>query len=261
VTSTALMANMPAAESACAALPATPHLEVGLHFNLTEGEPLTSARSLRGRDGHFRPLKGQLSAFAFGRADAGEVEAEFLAQVERARSFGCEPSHLNGHEHIHLFGAARMVVLAFARRRGISVRRPREPLCGDLGGSLGYLARRVVLRAGSRGGDWSGVPYADHFLELTGPRRGRSADWLVNKLARLSGVIEILCHPGESPTDFADPLAERRPAESAILTTPGLRERLREAHVDLTTFGQEFGDGGRPRPRVKLPAPNGAGAA
>lgn len=236
VTATALMANMPAAAEGAAVARERPGLAVGLHFNLTEGEPLTEARTLRGRDGRFRRLGGQLVALVCGFASSTEVAAEFEAQRRRAESFGIVLTHVNGHEHVHLFGAARVVALDFARRTGVWVRRPNERLLGQLGGSPAYFARRCVLRTGATAGDWRGVAHPDRFVELTGPRRGRSADWLVETLATSCGVVELLCHPGEPSDDPLDPLAARRVEELAILTAPRLRERLAERGVRLEDF-------------------------
>ena len=234
VTSTAFMTNMPGTEAGAAAARAHPDLETGLHVNLTEGRPLTDARTLRGKDGDFRDLNGQLIALTTGRVSRGDIDREVDAQWRRMADLGLPIRHLNGHQHIHLFGGVLDATLALARKHRIAVRRPVEPLWGDLGGSAVYFIRRVLLRWGSQRRAFDGVPHPEAFVELTGPRKGRSADWLKKRIAERSGVIEILCHPGREDAGGNDPLRTRRVEELEILTTPNLK-------ADIEGMGYVFG--------------------
>ncbi len=208
-----------------------PSLGTGLHLNLTEGMPLTDAKSLRGKDGQFRDLKGQLIALTTGRVVAREIEVEVNAQWDRMRSMDLPVAHINGHQHIHLFGDVLPITLDMARRLKTPVRRPVEPLWGNLGGSIAYFIRRLLLRWGVARGTWDGIESPDHFIELTGPRHGRSAQWLTNEILSREGLIEVLCHPGEFDPDTTEPLRDRRVEELTILTTAGLRDRWTSAGI------------------------------
>jgi predicted glycoside hydrolase/deacetylase ChbG (UPF0249 family) len=241
VTSTSLLANLPGAEEGATLARQAPALEVGLHLNLTEGRPLTDARSLTSPDGAFRPLRAQLLALLFSRTDADEVAREVEAQLARARALGLSITHLDGHQHVHVFGDARAAAFALARREGLTIRRPRERgLLRDLGRHLSLLARRMLLFSACGGPEWREVPHADAMLDLTGPAHGRSAPWLIERLGGMRGVVEVLCHPGEADGPDDDPLRDRRPEELALLTAPGLAARFVEAGLQLTTFRDAF---------------------
>lgn len=243
VTSASFLANFPASEAgARAALEQAPALEMGLHLNLTEGRALTGASSLTNGDGHFHPLGRQLLALAVGVLHEDDVYAEAAAQLARARALGLRISHLDGHEHVHLFGAARRAAFALAQRESLALRRPREAVLATVGGSPTYAARRMLLRWGAAGAAWRAVRHAGALIDLTGPRRGRSAAWLVDRLRERGGTVEVLCHPGEADGPAGDPLRERRPFELGLLTTPGLREALGAAGVTLTTFARALSD-------------------
>lgn len=241
VTSTSLLANLPGAEEGATLARAAPALETGLHLNLTEGRPLTPARTLMGPDGEFRALRAQLLALLLWRVDEGEVARELAAQLTRARALGLSVTHLDGHQHVHVFGAARAAIFALARSEGLTVRRPRERgLARDVGRHLSILTRRMVLFSACGGPEWRDVPHADAMLDLTGPARGRSAPWLIDRLVRMRGVVEVLCHPGEADGPDEDPLRDRRPEELALLTAPGLAARFAGAGLQLTTFRDVF---------------------
>lgn len=239
VTSTSFLANLPASEAGARdAIERAPALEVGLHLNFTEGRPLTGRSSLTDSDGRFRPLARQLVALLAGSVRNEDARTEALAQLARARELGLRPNHLDGHEHVHLFGAARRASLAMAREEGIALRRPREDVLAPVEGSVTYAGRRMLLRVAAGWPGFRGTRNARSFVDLTGPGRGRSPSWLVDRLRGREGVVEVICHPGEAGGPDDDRLRGRRPEELAILTTPGLRERFAEAGIILATFAE-----------------------
>lgn len=79
-----------------------PEADLGLHLTLTSewspfrwGTVLPKDRvpSLFARDGYLHPTESE----AAKSADARQAEAEIRAQIERARSFGIQPTHLDSH--------------------------------------------------------------------------------------------------------------------------------------------------------------------
>ena len=79
VSSTTLMVNTPGTEEAVEAAAEHPDLGIGLHFNLTEGRPLTTVPSLVDADGQFL-LRGELLRRTFRRRiDPDDVTRELDA--------------------------------------------------------------------------------------------------------------------------------------------------------------------------------------
>jgi predicted glycoside hydrolase/deacetylase ChbG (UPF0249 family) len=98
LTQASIMAPCPWFEEA-AALAVSHNLPVGVHLTATcdwdhyRWRPLTPARSWAEKDGTF---PSQMDAVR-ERADRGELEAEFAAQIEAVLARGITPTHLDSH--------------------------------------------------------------------------------------------------------------------------------------------------------------------
>lgn len=106
--------------------------DLGLHLTLTSewslfrwGPVLSKERvpSLLNKDGYLYPLETE----AAQHADAREVEAEIRAQIERARAFGIQPTHLDSHMGtLYQNEALFKTLLRVARENKLPVRISRE---------------------------------------------------------------------------------------------------------------------------------------
>lgn len=123
VTSTTLLANGAAFESAVALARAAPTLGVGVHLNLTEGQPVSNPSQVAGllnEYGCFSGGPGKLMMrIVFGKVRPVELEGEFRAQIEKVRAAGIEVTHLDGHKHVHMLPGIFPIVLRLARESGI----------------------------------------------------------------------------------------------------------------------------------------------
>ena len=124
LTSTTVMMNLEgAAEALDRARRQAPALGIGLHLNLTEGDPLAPrdrVGAILDRDGRLRPNPADLvRALRGSGAGLAAAEEELQAQIVRARQFGLEPTHLDSHKHVHLYPRLLPVVINLARRHGI----------------------------------------------------------------------------------------------------------------------------------------------
>lgn len=96
LTSTTLMVSQGGAAHAAELSKRYPELEVGLHLNISLGEPLTMAGTLTGTDGKF--IKPDAALAADHRYDADEVYRELEAQYEAFMELmGSQPTHLDSH--------------------------------------------------------------------------------------------------------------------------------------------------------------------
>jgi predicted glycoside hydrolase/deacetylase ChbG (UPF0249 family) len=122
VTSTTIMANMPAFDHAIQIARGLPGLGVGVHLNITSGYPILSSSQiprLVGPAGWFHPLSIVLRQLTLGLPDSAQIEAELGAQVERVMAAGITPTHLDSHHHVHVHPALQPIVIRLARRYGV----------------------------------------------------------------------------------------------------------------------------------------------
>src|SRR5580692_7283502 len=105
INSTSLMANMPGFEDAINQLRTNPFLSnrVGLHLNLTEGDPLSEEIKKCPRfcdaTGGFA-YKRRHPLFFLTATEQKAVYEEMKAQIEKMVSAGIYPTHLDSHHHV-----------------------------------------------------------------------------------------------------------------------------------------------------------------
>lgn len=221
-----------------------PELDVGVHLCLTRLEPVSDPSGLRTitRGGRF--LDGPLPFMArlfFGAIDQREILVELRAQVERALELGIRPTHLDGHQHLHVMPGVFHIVAEIAKEFDItSVRFPVGPWTGRFSAAsalekwfleaLVGTQRRYLRRMG--------LKHPDRFLGLS--MTGRlDADALKTLIASLpDGVSEIMCHPG-----LPDEVAAKRlgfgsgwERELSAVTDPGVRELVDEMGIELISY-------------------------
>jgi predicted glycoside hydrolase/deacetylase ChbG (UPF0249 family) len=193
ISSATLMANMPAFEDACHLIHAH-GLEgrVGLHFNLTYGEPLSQAIRAQplfcNSRGEF-DLNLRRSALRLPGNAAAAVLAELETQWQRCVEHGVRPSHIDSHQHVHNLWPIAPIVARFAASKGVPVR-----LARNVGGNIGLLKRLFKSALNARIGRLCRV----HVRFVCTPR-----DLLEG--FRPEGSLEVVAHPTELANgDFGD---------------------------------------------------------
>jgi len=151
VTSSTLMAKGRAFGEAVELTRTVPKLSIGCHVVLIDGEPVVEEGTIPTltQDGRFRDgLKSFAARALTGRLDAGELEAEVSAQIQKIQSAGIFVSHLDTHKHTHLFLPILRPLLRAAAGCGVkAVRNPYGPKFPLRSGQL--LARPALRRRGS----------------------------------------------------------------------------------------------------------------
>ena len=186
VTSTSMMANMPGFEHGVGLARVHARLagRIGVHLNLTEGQPLSEpilGCPLFCTDGWFGYQRTPL--FYLGKKTREAVYLEFKAQVERVLDAGIKPTHLDSHHHIHTEWALAPSV----RRLALEYKIPRIRLTRNIGAAPSYPKRlyKLVFNRwrlnGFRNTDYFGdIADMAHFSNGQGPE---------------GKVIEIMVHP------------------------------------------------------------------
>ncbi|MFD2091068.1 ChbG/HpnK family deacetylase [Blastococcus deserti] len=248
VTSTSVLAVGTAFEQAATAVREAGDLGLGAHLAIVgEDRPLLSARevpTLVDREGRF-PLSYRtvVARGAAGRIDPDDVAREFRAQLQRVRGIGVPVTHLDTHQHTHLWPAVAAVVVQLASEAGIRcVRLPGSRRRGPLGAGVRLLAgrlRRRITGAGLQTTDaYAGL---DEAGALDGPRFAAALQQLTDGGA---ATAEINTHPGEAgDADLARfDWGYRWPDELAMLTAPATRALVERLGWRLGTFADLPGE-------------------
>jgi predicted glycoside hydrolase/deacetylase ChbG (UPF0249 family) len=245
VTAVSMMALQPGwHDAARRARAAGPALDIGLHFNLSVGAPLTRAPSLTDRrTGAFPPVAALVARALAGRVRPEEVHAECLAQAQQLDDAGLTVTHLDGHLHLHLLPGVWAGVVAAAEALGsVTVRVPRErPWPGAAGAPRARRLKRALLD-GVAALAVHGTPPPTpppHFVGGTLHGHDRYLPRLRALIQTLpAGTSELMTHPGyvNGPLPGGDPYGRPREAELRALTCPRVREWLHASGVALTTF-------------------------
>jgi predicted glycoside hydrolase/deacetylase ChbG (UPF0249 family) len=255
VTSTSLMTNMPAAAQA-ARQAVNDRLDVGVHLNLTTGQPLSppdEVRSLVRADGSFHSRPEFLQRLLSWRISMRDVEREFGAQVRRAFEMDVRPSHLDTHHHLHLWWPVASALVRVGRRYGIN--KTRTTRTTDMALRIAnssttpreWAKRRYkaitarLLGRWFRMATWRMEPSAFR-AAYNGAVQSRLDEWLffLKELSKLPApaVVEVPCHPAYLDDELWSQATYVRGREEEVdaLTSAELRTALGRSGIQLIGF-------------------------
>lgn len=231
-----------------------PSLDIGIHLTLLDVTPAGDPgpwRDCLDENGLLPPsaLRRSLARLLprLTRHPAATI-AEFDAQIRRVLDLGLRPTHLDSHNHLHLWPTLFAPVAQLCVDHGIRwIRLPRAPirrwprrpwevdwpvLKGTVIRSLGRVAAHGLQ---------PGLRTPDHFvgLGLYGPGAGPAR---VVQLARAldPGITEWLVHPVRATPTFraAYPWGSDWGREHGTLCDPAVRDTIAGAGVRLASFGE-----------------------
>jgi len=206
-------------------------VDLGLHLNLTEGRSLTGVLPpLTDHEGVFTGPKQ--SVWEWGASTdtppPGLVE-EIRAQWKRLHELGARPSHVDGHNHVHILPPVLLALCEVLDGTAVFIRMPHEAhLDSAPPFPLGTLCTRARtdLSGGLRATD-AFVGY--HFCHAP------SSATLLDGLPDAEGTTELMVHPGgRSGSPFGE--APERKAEVDVLCAADLRSRIEAQGYRLGTF-------------------------
>ena len=258
VTSTTLLANGMAFESAVAAGKRFHRLGIGVHLNLTEGKPVADARHIptlvdRGGRLHLAPAR-LWAGIALGQVSLSEIEVELRAQVRKVIRAGIRPTHFDGHKHVHVLPGVSEIVIRLAREFRIpAVRCPAEQTA-DASGPLRnrrfskistvkqYLISRAVSDlAGSFRKKLAQVglvsPTYFQGLSQTGFLDASAIREILGNLP--PGTSELMCHPGYRDVELertGTRLLTERETEIQGLTARSVRNFVASGGIQLLNY-------------------------
>jgi len=184
-----------------------------------------------------------------------EAEREWDAQIRKVRGAGIQPTHLDGHKHVHMLPGLFEIALRLAKRHGIgAVRVALEN--SNLRAALatgrehrvsvvmkqGVQARglKLLARDAREQADRMGIATADYFCGIaqTGEMTREGVTRLLKSLPE--GTTELVCHPGFVDAELgksATRLQASRGTEVEILTDTGIRNLVASQGIRLIDYG------------------------
>ena len=259
VTSASLLANGRAFASGVEVARSTPGLGVGVHLNLSDGAPVAARElvtSLVNDAGEFEGgPEGLLLRIASRGLTLREVEMEWEAQIEKVRDTGIQPTHLDGHKHVHMLPGLFELALRLAKRYAIgAIRVAHEASSLRVALSTGEeLHTAAVLKQGvqARGlkllardaheqAERAGISTAGYFCGIaqTGEMTKHGVAQLLRSLP--DGTTELMCHPGYADKELqntATRLQSSRQTELEILTDGEIRNLVASQGIRLIDYG------------------------
>lgn len=242
VTATGVMANGPHFRECVGWLGEASALDLGVHLNLTLGEPLTAdlRRHLNRWAGRLPGKFALVGAVVSGALPRTSLATELRAQIERCLDAGLAIRFLNGHEHVHMLPALHRLIWEQAERLGLTqVRLTRPERLPGL--APGPVVRDLALRLLAWRARRTQSQAAPNFLGLADS--GQLDDAALEKAfvrLRPGQVHELMCHPGEfDPVEIIDPALlryHRWQTELDALTAPGLRAALRSRGIEIIGY-------------------------
>ncbi len=250
LTSTTMMVTSPGFDEAVSLAKETASLGVGLHLNVTHGSPVSDRDkipSLLDTSGSFLGGDAFCVRLFRGSIKPAELRREVEAQLTKFQSALGDPTHLDSHKHVHVFGCYRRVAAELAgslkhprircpveRFRPASILRPMPACKWLLLQYAGQKARRGFLKAGFR------MPDQFWGVSETGRLTGEACVDMCSHLG--GGVTELMCHPGlavENESDAApgDRLTQSRPLELRAITDRTVKDCIAQQQIELVNYG------------------------
>ena len=240
LTATGILANSPDIATQLQWLNGIEHLDVGVHLNLTYGQPLTKvmAEKLEHWQGQFPNAYAMSGLLLTGKINLADVRTEWRAQIETCQAQKLR--FLNSHEHIHMLPLLFPLVLELAKDYGIEhVRLTQAEWLTPFG--LSAFIRNSLMQT-------------MHFinqghLKVKGPlflglsRSGKlDYDYLTTIFSKLKPgqSYELMCHPGHfNPTEISDArlLAYHDwEGELALLQSPKVHDLYEKFGIRLSLY-------------------------
>jgi len=249
ITSTSLMAGGPAYYEAIGMADACPGLGIGVHLTLVGERPVADPSRVPSLvDGEGRLPENYLqflARFLLGKVALAEVRCELAAQLDKVAADGIAVSHVDSHQHLHVFPGILDIVLDLAAERSIrALRIPDEPLLFT--GGYPFAVGRIIGRTGlSLLAGWArrkarsrGFAAPDFFFGMLAGGNMQE-QYILNIINALPpGTSEIMVHPGNDDISLQALYhwSYHWQSELAAVTGKPVLGQLAKQGIDLVSF-------------------------
>jgi hopanoid biosynthesis associated protein HpnK len=250
VTSASLLVTGSAFEEAVALARENPELDVGLHLTLVEERAVLGREvlpTLVDESGRLPRTSGEfLRRVVLGRINLDEVEREIAAQIARFQKTGLRLSHLDSHQHLHMFPPVFQIVRRLTRGiDNVWIRNSAGPWRKSPGILMGRWVKQLGLNLtclsarGLHGPPLPQMPDGMFGFEVSGCLTRSALEQILRKIP--DGLYELICHPGEGDKETCRRYRHwgyRWAEELEALTASETRCLLQEQKIALTSFAR-----------------------
>lgn len=238
VTATSFLVNTKYFDESVKLLKQNPNLDVGIHVNLTEFTPLTKPKTLIDKDGNFI-VKNKWFKDYYNQANKKEIEYEIEAQILKAFSSGLNISHIDGHNHIHIFPNVVDVVDQLTKK--YEIKYIRIPYDIDYMKHIQKQGKTSIFSKFSRIAKTkiikSKIKTTDAFYGML-----NLYDMNFDKLSMIlksikNGTSELMVHPAyidKKGDEFHQ--SKQREIEIKLLTDNKIKQIIKQQNIKLTNF-------------------------
>jgi predicted glycoside hydrolase/deacetylase ChbG (UPF0249 family) len=249
ISATGAMTGRPSWRQAAADLkPYIGRADLGLHLNLTTGEPLGPMPGLA-PSGSFPALGKVLRASLLRRFDRREIAQEITRQLAAFEdTLGVAPDFVDGHQHVHVLNGIRQPLLrVLAERYPNPAARPylRDPADSPLAIAARRHAGKALIVAGFASG-FNVAARRAGFAVNRGFSGFSAFDTRADYGAEFRACLTkpgarhlVMCHPGlvDDALRSIDSVVETRPRELEFLAGPAFAALCAEMGVEPVRFG------------------------
>jgi len=244
ISATSCLVNMPDwALHASYLRPVIGKVDIGLHFNLTLGRPLSNI--FRANYGHVFPSLSWWMAYALiGKLNKNVIASELQAQLDTFMEHLGLPTHIDGHQHLHQFPLIQDVVLTeYQNRFKASLPKPyvRLSLLRTMG--KGAMTRIKMMTINRMGGTslqkkllQLGVPHNRDFSGVYSFDTDNYRQLFKEYLSSTYDGGMIICHPAMSKQISHDAIANARWQEYQYFTSESFIADCESSQVMVRRF-------------------------
>jgi predicted glycoside hydrolase/deacetylase ChbG (UPF0249 family) len=243
-----LLVTGSAFEDAVALARENPKLDVGLHLALVEERAILGREvlpTLADESGWLPRTSGEfLKCALLARIRWEEVEREIAAQITRFQNTGLRLSHLDSHQHLHMFPPVFQIVKRLTSGMdNVWIRNAAGPWRKFAGVRMERWVQQLGLNLSSHaaqrlyGAGAPQMPDGLYGFDVSGCLFRPAFEQILRRIP--DGLYELICHPGEDDADTQARYSHwgyHWAEELEALTAPETRGFLKEQGIALTSF-------------------------
>lgn len=228
-------------------------LPVGLHFNITEGKPLSSPQTLPTltKNGLFLGRLPFMDQIDNCKISAHEIEEELTEQIKWFENVvGHLPDHVDGHQHVHVMPGVRDVFAEVMQKKGIIWTRVPQEKCDT--NECSHPLRYILANCKASAETFTShkLRFPTSFIGISVMGRNMTLERLAAAIARnvdqatTYNACELMVHPGykckgiggcgSGPDDFSK--SEDREHEMGLLQSSEWKKLINNFKFSLCSF-------------------------